>query len=128
MIARQALRRAVAIIAALFGAATIVSGGRALFGGVEAREAVGNAVLFVLWFNFLAGFAYLAASLPLWTGHRAAVPLAWAIGLATLAVFVVFGIAVWSGVAYEMRTVGAMTLRTVFWFAVAVALSRYHRR
>lgn len=127
MISRQALRRTVAVIAALFGVATVVSGGRALFGGIAAREAVGDAVPFVLWFNFLAGFAYVAAGLALWNRHRAAAPLAWAIGLATLAVFALFGLAVWSGVAYEMRTVGAMTLRTLFWLAVAVTFGRSSR-
>ena len=127
MISRQASRRTVAVIAALFGVATVISGGRALFGGIEAREAVGNAVHFVLWFNFLAGFAYLAASLALWKGHHAAAPLAWAIGLATLVVFALFGFAVWSGVAYETRTVGAMTLRTLFWLAVAIGLGRFPR-
>jgi len=44
----------------VFGILTILSGGRALFGGVAARAAVGDAVSFVLWFNFLAGFAYVA--------------------------------------------------------------------
>ena len=37
----------------LFGVLTIVSGGVALFGGSDARAAVGDAVPFVLWFNFL---------------------------------------------------------------------------
>ena len=46
-----------AIVAIVFGVLTVVSGGRALFAGAEARAAVGNAVPFVLWFNFLAGFA-----------------------------------------------------------------------
>ena len=41
-----------AIVALLFGALTILSGGRTLFGGLEARAAMGDAVPFVLWFNF----------------------------------------------------------------------------
>ena len=48
-----------AIIAVIFGLLTIVSGGRALFGGAD----MGAVVPFVLWFNFLAGFAYVAAGL-----------------------------------------------------------------
>ena len=47
----------------VFGVMTILSGGRALFGGDATQAAVGDAVAFVLWFNFLAGFAYVAASL-----------------------------------------------------------------
>ena len=51
-----------AIAAGVFGVLTLYSGGMALFGGELARAAVGNAVPFVLWFNFLAGFAYIKQS------------------------------------------------------------------
>lgn len=37
-----------AIVALAFGALTVLSGGRALFGSAEAQAAVGNAVPFVL--------------------------------------------------------------------------------
>lgn len=114
--------------AGLFGLATLASGGSALFGGPEAREAVGDAVPFVLWFNFLAGFAYLAGAAELLLRAPWAEPLAWAIGLATLAVFVAFGLAAASGTAFEMRTVIAMTLRAGFWLAIAWALLRRRRR
>jgi len=53
-----------AAVATVFGLLTIVSGGRALFGGVD----MGAAVPFVLWFNFLAGFAYVLAGIGLWRG------------------------------------------------------------
>ncbi|SDX98525.1 hypothetical protein SAMN05444358_1294, partial [Ruegeria halocynthiae] len=51
--------RPVANATALFSLLTIFSGGTALFGGATAKAAVGDAVPFVLWFNFLAGFVYL---------------------------------------------------------------------
>ena len=107
-----------AIVAVLFGALTIFSGGRALFGGAEARAAVGAAVPFVLWFNFLAGFAYVIGGLLLMIGHRLALPVALTILIATATVFAVFGWRVFAGDAFEMRTVGAMTLRTFFWAAM----------
>ena len=50
-------------VAVLFGVATIVSGGTVLFGDTGTRAAAGAVVPFVLWFNFLAGFAYVAAGL-----------------------------------------------------------------
>jgi len=53
----------VAAIALAFGALTILSGGRTLFGGAETLAAAGNVVPFVLWFNFLSGFAYMAAGI-----------------------------------------------------------------
>jgi PAS domain-containing protein len=45
----------------VFGAVTILSGGRALFGILERRAELGNLVSFVLWFNFLVGFVYILA-------------------------------------------------------------------
>lgn len=108
-----------AIVAIAFGALTIASGGRALFGGAEARAAVGNAVAFVLWFNFLAGFAYVAAGAGLFFGRRWAAWLSSAIALATAFVFAAFALHVMGGGAYELRTVYAMTLRAAAWIIIA---------
>lgn len=54
-----------ALVALAFGALTVLSGGRALFGSAAAQAAVGDAVPFVLWFDFVAGFAYIAAGVAL---------------------------------------------------------------
>jgi hypothetical protein len=116
--------RIAAGVAVVFGLLTIVSGGRALFGGPEASAAVGNAVPFVLWFNTLAGFAYVAAGIGLFARKRWAVWLSAAILLATLVVFAAFGLHVLQGGAYEARTVGAMILRTSVWFAIATMAFR----
>jgi hypothetical protein len=101
--------------AAAFGLLTLVSGGTALMGAID----MGAVVPFVLWFNTLAGLAYVAGGVLLWRGHRLALPVALAILIATAAVFAAFGWRAASGGAYEMRTVGAMTLRTVFWAGMA---------
>ena len=111
--------RIAAVIATAFGALTVFSGGTALFGGPEARAAVGDAVPFVLWFNFLAGFAYIAAGIGLWQRRPWAARLAVAIALATLAVFAALGVHVAMGGAFEARTLGAMTLRSLVWVAIA---------
>lgn len=113
-----------AMAAIAFGALTIVSGGRALFGDVEVRAQLGNIVPFVLWFNFLAGFFYLVAGAGLWLKRRWAVHLARLIAGATLIVFVAFGVHIAGGAAFEMRTAGAMTLRLLFWIAVAMVSAR----
>lgn len=112
-----------AIAALGFGLATVLSGGRALFGDAEARAAVGQAVPFVLWFNFLAGFAYLLAGAGLLARQRWAVPAALLIAGCTLLVFGAFGLHVLGGGGFERRTVAAMGLRSLFWIAVAI-LSR----
>jgi hypothetical protein len=60
----------ISMIAMGFGLLTIKSGGTILFGEDAAREAAGNYVPFVLWFNFLAGFAYVIAGAGLWIQTR----------------------------------------------------------
>ena len=63
--------RVVAAIAVTFGIVTIKAGGSVLFGGIDAVLAAGDFVPFVVWFNFLAGFAYIAAGVGLWTRRQA---------------------------------------------------------
>lgn len=107
-----------AVIVTLFGLLTVLSGGRALFGSPEARAAVGDAVPFVLWFNFLAGFAYVAAGIGLILQTNWSARLSIAILVATILVMIAFGVHVLLGGVYEMRTVWAMSLRTVVWGVV----------
>lgn len=111
-------------VAIVFGVLTVLSGGRALFGGADARAEVGNAVAFVLWFNFLAGFAYVAAGIGLLRRRRFAVKLSIAIFAATMLVFLAFAVHVMLGGAYEMRTVGAMVLRAAVWAGISVVALR----
>jgi hypothetical protein len=115
---------AAAIAAVLFGALTLWSGGRVLFGGTAARAEVGNVVGFVLWFNFLCGFFYVFAGMGLFLWKRWAAPMSAGIAIATLLVFVAFGWHVAMGGAFEMRTVWAMMLRSGFWIAIAIPACR----
>ncbi len=103
-------------VAIAFGLLTVVSGGTTLLGALE----MGAVVLFVLWFNTLAGLAYVVAGLGLWQGRRWAYPLSLAIFAATLLVLVAFGLHVAQSGAFEMRTVYAMTLRSAVWGAIAL--------
>lgn len=112
--------RIIGIVAILFGLMTVVSGGQALFGDEAARAAVGAAVPFVLWFNFLAGFAYVVAGIGLFMRSPWAAWLSAMIAAATVLLFFAFGIHVILGGAYEMRTVGAMTLRSLVWVGFAI--------
>lgn len=103
-------------VAIAFGLLTVASGGATLFGGLE----MGAVVLFVLWFNTLAGFAYVLAGFGLWQVRRWALPLSVAIFAATLLVFAGFGLHIAGGGAFEMRTVFAMALRSVVWGVIAL--------
>ena len=115
------LMKALAAVGMVFGALTVFSGWQGLFGDASTRTALGDTVGFVLWFNFLAGFAYVAAGLGLWRGERWGLWLATALVLGTALVAVAFGVHVLGGGAFEMRTVGALALRLGFWALVAAA-------
>jgi hypothetical protein len=109
--------RAAAGVAVLFGAATVASGGNVLFGAGAA--AAGSYVPFVVWFNFLAGFLYIAAGIGLWLHRRWAARLALALATVTALIFAALGLHIVGGGAFEARTVAAMTLRTLVWAAIA---------
>lgn len=119
---------AAGVFAMLFGALTILAGGRALFGDEAARAAVGDAVPFVLIFNFAAGFVYVIAGVGLVAHRRWAARLSMVIALATALVFAAFAVHVASGGGFEMRTVAAMTLRTSVWIAIAIFAHRVFTR
>ncbi len=116
---RMAMRIA-AVVAVAFGLLTLKEGGTILFGSAAARAAAGHYVPFVLWFNFFAGFAYVAAGIGLWLGRRWAAGLAIAIAMATAVTFAAFGVHVQSGGAFEPRTVVAMSLRTLVWVVISI--------
>jgi hypothetical protein len=113
-----------ALVAIVFGIVTIIVGGKTLFGGTEVRNAAGNIVPFVLWFNFIAGFAYVIAGVGLFLWKRWAAQLSAAIAAATIAVFVAFSIHTFLGGTFEARTVGAMIIRSVVWIVIAVSACR----
>ncbi len=107
------------IIAILFGLLTLKSGGEVLFINGAGREAAGNYVPYVLWFNFLMGFIYITAGIGLWLQKRWAVWLSAFVAAATLIVFATFGVHIFLGETFEQRTVGAMILRSSVWSFIA---------
>ncbi|MBL0162092.1 MAG: hypothetical protein IPP82_00210 [Xanthomonadales bacterium] len=120
---------AISILAIAFGLLTLKEGGSVLFGGEAARAAAGHYVPFVLWFNFLAGFAYVVAGAGLWWRQRWAAWLAIAIAIATVFVFAAFAIHIVGGGAWEQRTLIAMSLRSGVWIAIAaIGVRRLLRR
>lgn len=116
--------RLISVIAIGFGLLTIREGGAVLFYDGAARAAAGNYVPFVLWFNFLAGFAYAIAGVGLWMRRRWTVGLASAIAATTALTFAAFGAHVYFGGAWEQRTLIAMSLRTLVWVGIAVVAWR----
>lgn len=115
---RPRLAIVASIVVVLFGLLTLKSGGSVLFVDGPAREAAGDFVPFVLWFNFLAGFAYILAGVGLFLWRRWAVNLSLLIAVATVLVFAAFGIHILLDGGYEPRTVGAMSLRSAIWLII----------
>ncbi len=109
----------ITIIAVIFGLLTIKSGGSVLFVDGVAREEAGNFVPFVIWFNFLAGFAYLIAGAGLFMQKLWAAWMSVFIVVATIVIFALFGLHILNEGMYEFRTVAAMSLRTVIWALIA---------
>jgi hypothetical protein len=79
----------------------------------------------VLWFNFLSGFVYVLAGVGIAMGRRWAVTLSIILAAAIAAVFALFGLHVYQGAAFEVRTVGAMSLRLLVWVAIAAVAVQY---
>jgi hypothetical protein len=117
----------IALLAGIFGLLTLKSGGSVLFIDGPDRVAAGNYVPFVLWFNFLAGFAYMAAAAGIFLEQPWAAVLVWLIAILTLLVFIALGVHIFLGGAYEMRTIGAMSLRSIVWIGIALYLNRAGR-
>ena len=113
-----------AVIGVVFGVMTVISGLAVLFGGDSTAKLAGDYVPFVVWFNFFAGFFYIAAGVQLWRGSTSAVRLSLAIALATLIVLGLFGVHVLGGGSYEMRTVIALNFRSALWFVIAYVANR----
>ena len=112
-------------IAIIFGVLTVYSGANALFGSAHAKAAAGNAVLFVLWFNFLGGFAYVLTASGLMLKRQWGVWGAMLLAVLTALVSLAFAVHIFGGAPNEQRTVVAMGIRLGFWSLVAWAVWGY---
>ena len=113
-----------AAVARVFGVLTILAGGVVLYGGEAAQDAAGLVVPFVLWFNFGAGFAYVAAGFGLARRQRWGLVLALVIAAGTALVAAGFALHVARGGAYEVRTAAALALRLALWAVIAAVAWR----
>lgn len=118
---------AISVIAVVFGLLTIKEGGSVLFGVADSITAAGNYVPFIVWFNFVAGFAYVAAGIGLFMQQRWAMGLAVVIAVSTALASAALGVSILSGTPFEQRTVFAMGLRTLVWMTIASIAWRRQR-
>jgi hypothetical protein len=108
-----------AAVGVVFGLLSIYAAGMVLFGPQAAQQGAGAHPGFVVWFNFLSGFAYVLAGHAVWNMRPWGAWLALFILASIAAVALGFGIHAASGGAYEIRTVAALGLRFVVWLVIA---------
>lgn len=119
------VRRTASVVAALFGLATIVVGGRVLTGLSHPGYVVFRPLLI---YNTAMGAVYLGASIAMWRS------LLW--GTRAAAVIFVLNLLVSGGIvilytagsAVAIQSLRAMTLRTAVWLGLFVALTWIGRR
>ncbi|MBU2647279.1 hypothetical protein KKI24_21415 [bacterium] len=115
------------LIAIVFGGMTIVSGSTVLFTDGAIQKSAGNYVAFVVWFNLISGFAYIAAGIGLWAGKKWSATLSIMITLGIAGVLLAFGVHVLQGGLFEPRTVYALTFRMLLWLIISVLAYRTFR-
>lgn len=111
---QKIIKKALALFLLIFGVLTLKSGGSVLF-TESAREAAGNILIEVVWFNFLAGFLYILAALGTWKDYAWNRKLTLFLFAAYLVIGVHFAAHVLRGGLYETRTAFALSFRTVLW-------------
>lgn len=115
------VQRSCALVAAVFGTATILAGGRILLGIGDAGYTV---VRPVLLFNTGMGVLYLAAAVLILRNPLRGRLLAAGIALLNVIVLVAIVARRATGGAVADETLVAMTLRSAVWIAIAVVLGR----
>jgi hypothetical protein len=119
--------RIFSLTAVVFGLLTLKEGGAVIFDIGSARQTAGNFVPYMVWFNFLSGFFYIAAGIGLWMQKRWALYLSVAVLISIVIAYIFFGVHVLSGGLYEKRTAYAMVLRTFLWGVISVVSYRQMR-
>lgn len=125
---RSRIQIAAAVVAVVFGLATIASGSSVLFGPEQVRGAAGHVVPYVLRFNFLTGFVYVAAGIGLWQARQWGLWLSGGLTLALAVVFAFFMEHIATGGSFEMRTLYALVLRFTLWGLITIVAYRLVRR
>ncbi|HKJ87518.1 MAG TPA: hypothetical protein VKA48_03330 [Gammaproteobacteria bacterium] len=118
-IGKRGLGWLAALAAAAFGVVTLWAAAMLLFGPVSTEQVAGVFPPFLVWFDFLVGFLYLAGATGLLLRRRWAGTLAAAIAVVTAIIFAIYGLRALQGAPYEPRIVGALAGRVAFWAIMA---------
>lgn len=113
-----------AAVAAVFGVATLFAGVRVLLGSDPGYEVFRP----LLVYNTAMGVAYLAAGVTIWRSLTWGWYAAGAIFVLNLLVLTSIIVLYRSGAAIAVDSLRAMTLRTVVWLILFLAVARLARR
>lgn len=108
----------VAALAILFGALTVIAGGRVLLGADPGYEAFRP----LLVYNTIMGLVYIAAGLIAWRSLPAGRNAAAVVLFLNLAVLLGIFLLHSTGSAIAVESLRAMTLRSAVWLALFIAL------
>lgn len=116
---RHPLAAVAAVVAVLFGLATVFAGGKVLLGADPGY------VVFrpLLLYNTAMGTAYIAAGILIWRALSRGRVAAGTIFLLNLLVLVGIAVVYWSGGAVAVDSLRAMSFRTGVWLALFLATS-----
>jgi hypothetical protein len=126
---RRIVQRASAVLAGLFGVATIVAGTRTLAGWSDPGYEILRPLLI---FNTAMGAVYLAAGVAMWRKLRWGTYAAATIFVVNLSVLAAIVLVYMSDGGVAIESIGAMGLRSAVWLglwaALAWILARTHAR
>ncbi|MCF7825615.1 MAG: hypothetical protein K9N29_03105 [Candidatus Marinimicrobia bacterium] len=108
----------ISLIAIGFGIMTVRAGFTNIF-VPETRAASGDIVMFVLWTNFILGFAYIVAGVGIFQENAWAKNLSLAIAGKTLLTYAAFGVNIALGGIWKIKTVKMMAVRSLVWVGIA---------
>jgi hypothetical protein len=121
----RTLGRAAAVLAGLFGIATLFAGGRVLMGYSAPGYVVYQPLLI---YNTAMGIAYVAAGATIWYSLRRGKYAAFAIFILNLAVLAGIVVVYVNGGAVAVDSLKAMAFRTVVWLGLFLVLAWKSRR
>ena len=115
---QQTVQRVIALVAIIFGLATVAAGTRVLMGTSPGYEVFQP----LLMFNTLMGFAYIAAGLVAWRSRFRGLNSALGILLINLVVFVAVVIVYTTSTGVATESIMAMAFRSGVWLVLVLAL------
>ncbi|GMV78520.1 MAG: hypothetical protein AMXMBFR79_16510 [Chitinophagaceae bacterium] len=110
----------ISVFLILFGVVTIFIGSSTLLDFFQIREKQGNYVAFIVRANVICGFFYLIAAIGIFKKQQWALNFLIAASILLIITFIAFLIHIKSGKVYEIKTIYALSFRTIITIAISI--------